>query len=90
MIQIFFSTTDIYIWTPRSITLPRSRCACGVISMELDPLLLSPCHEDSLSVVAKTMIMEVEILCLQYDLLIFNVLDWYTSVLCPKNVHLAR
>ena len=28
-----FSTTDIYIyiWTPRSITLPRSRCACGVI-----------------------------------------------------------
>ena len=22
----------IYIWTPRSITLPRSRCACGVIT----------------------------------------------------------
>ena len=24
--------TYIYIWTPRSITLPRSRCACGVIT----------------------------------------------------------
>ena len=29
----FFSDhRHIYIWTPRSITLPRSRCACGVIN----------------------------------------------------------
>ena len=25
-----YSLIYIYIWTPRSITLPRSRCACGV------------------------------------------------------------
>ena len=24
---------NIYIWTPRSITLPRSRCACGVTTL---------------------------------------------------------
>ena len=26
----FFSSTNIYIWTPQPITLPHSRCACGV------------------------------------------------------------
>ena len=36
MIQNFFVhkhnvQINIYIWTPTPITLPRSRCACGVI-----------------------------------------------------------
>ena len=30
--NFFFDHRHIYIWTPRSITLPRSRCACGVMS----------------------------------------------------------
>ena len=28
----------IYIWTPQPITLPRSRCACGVKSKHVSPL----------------------------------------------------
>ena len=31
--NIFFDHRHIYIWTPRSITLPRSRCACGYLEL---------------------------------------------------------
>ena len=34
--NIFFvHKHDIHIWTPRPITLPRSRCACGVMKLEV-------------------------------------------------------
>ena len=29
----YFFCPQTYIWTPAPITLPRSRCACGVISI---------------------------------------------------------
>ena len=35
MIQIFFVHQHIYIWTPTPITLPSSRCACGVTTYQI-------------------------------------------------------
>ena len=32
--NIFFVHKHIYIWTPQPITLPRSRCTCGVINSQ--------------------------------------------------------
>ena len=48
--SIFFVHKYIYIWTPTPITLPRSCCACGVMTSSLtlcDAHLYKDCHEAS-------------------------------------------
>ena len=73
----------IYIWTPRSITLPRSRCACGVTSKRMLTKFVSissysPKVRTFGTVITSTKVFSHIIICKVFDktILYVEILDY--------------